>query len=536
MRVNNNITAMMALRHLGNTTNDTKKSLEKLSSGMKINTAADGPASLMISENMRAQIAGIRQAADNSETSISMLQTAEGALQEVSSILINMRQLAIHAANDGANDRNMLEADQQEIDNLLDTLGRISQYTLFGTKKLLDGSNGTSGTTVGENIRFVSATTRTEPSPPEGHPIDITQVATRAKVSGKTAIDYQNAKEGFKFTINDGGQVAEFSTRRGDVQETINKLIQNMERSAQDDPNASPETVNQTIREVVARSFQRSADEQGLKVDIYIDESGMLTVRHKEFGSDPSFTVTGDRDGFLSEKANIANSSEHGVDVAGFIGNYVSVGKGQMLTGGVGTPVEGLTVEYNKELGYERQEVIDQETGERVVRLVPQTSEQLIGGKVDGYVNVSQQSLRYQIGPNRGQDLRVDVESTHPTKLGRGVNNNSEFTSLADIDVRSGAQASDAIAVVDQAIEEVAQLRGKLGAIQKNALETTLSYLKMADENLTNAESIIRDTDMADEMSNFTKNQIMLASGTAMAAQANQVPKSVMQLLSGLNS
>ena len=526
---------MMALRHLGNTTNDTKKSLEKLSSGMKINTAADGPASLMISENMRAQIAGIRQAADNSETSISMLQTAEGALQEVSAILINLRQLTIHAANDGANDRNMLEADQQEIDNLLDTLGRISQHTLFGTKKLLDGSNGTSGTSVGDSIRFVSATTRTEPSPAEGHPIDITQVSTRAKISGITAIDYQNAKDGFKFTINDSGKVAEFSTRHGDVKETINKLVQNMERSLQEDPNTSPETVNHTIREVVARSFQRSVDEQGLKVDVYIDESGMLTVRHKEFGSEPRFTVTGDRDGFLSEYANVASASEHGVDVAGFIGNYVAVGRGQMLTGGVGTPVEGLTIEYNKELGYERQEVLNPETGEKTIRMVPQTSDQLIGGKVDGYVNVSQQSLRYQIGPNRGQNLRVDVESIHPTTLGRGVSNDSDFNSLADIDVRSGAQASDAIAVVDKAIEEVAQLRGKLGAIQKNALETTLSYLKMADENLTNAESIIRDTDMADEMSHFTKNQIMLASGTAMAAQANQVPKSVMQLLSGLN-
>ena len=535
MRVNHNVTAMTALRHLGNTTHNTKKNLEKLSSGMQINTAADGPASLMISENMRAQIAGMRQAADNSETSISMLQTAEGALQEVSSILINMRQLAIHAANDGANDRNMLEADQQEIDNLLDTLGRISQYTLFGTKKLLDGSNGTNGTTVGDHLRFISATTRTKPSPPEGHSIDVTQVATRAKISGITAIDYQNAKEGFKFTINDGGQVAEFSTKHGDVKETIDKLIQNMEQALKKDAEASSETVNHTIREVVARSFQRSVDEQGLKVDVYINESGMLTVRHREFGSHPSFTVTGNRDGFLSEKANVANASENGVDVAGFIGNYVAIGHGQMLTGGVGTPVEGLTVEYNKELGFERQEIVNPETGERTVQLIPQTSEQLIGGKVDGYVNVSQHSLRYQIGPNRGQDLRVDLESTHPKKLGQGVANHSEFMSLADIDVRSAAQASDAIAVVDKAIEEVAQVRGKLGAIQKNALETTLSYLKMADENLTNAESIIRDTDMADEMSHLTKNQIMLASGTAMAAQANQVPKSVIQLLSGLN-
>ena len=133
MRVNHNIPSLTALRHLGNTNMSTKKNLERLSSGMRINSAADGPAQLMISEHMRAQISGIDQAIDNSETSISMIQTAEGAMQEVSNILINLRQLAIHAANEGANDGKMLQADQSEVENLLTTLKRIAEHTQFGS-------------------------------------------------------------------------------------------------------------------------------------------------------------------------------------------------------------------------------------------------------------------------------------------------------------------------------------------------------------------------------------------------------------------
>ena len=118
MRVNHNTAAINSLRHLSSNTNDTKKNLERLSSGLKINSAADSPAELMISEQMRTQISGLNQAVKNSETSISMVQTAEGVLSEFSSMLISMRQLALHAANDGAADEKMLQADQLEVEEL----------------------------------------------------------------------------------------------------------------------------------------------------------------------------------------------------------------------------------------------------------------------------------------------------------------------------------------------------------------------------------------------------------------------------------
>ncbi|TVR08557.1 MAG: flagellin, partial [Planctomycetota bacterium] len=154
LRINNNITSLNAQRNLQNNDAAVGRSLERLSSGLRINKAADDAAGLVISEQMRAQITGLNQAIANSETAVSMVQTAEGALDEVNSLLLKARQLALHAANEGANDTNQLIADQNELDNVIDAISRISDFTQFGTKKLLDGSlNGASN--LGQGVERV---------------------------------------------------------------------------------------------------------------------------------------------------------------------------------------------------------------------------------------------------------------------------------------------------------------------------------------------------------------------------------------------
>ena len=140
LRINNNVEALNAHRHLLNNEKMLTKSLERLSSAQKINRGADGPAALVISEGMRSQIASLHQAADNNTTAISLVQTAEGALNEVSTLLVDMRQRAVAAANIGLNDENMVNASQQEIENALDTIDRISTNTQFCSKHLLDGN------------------------------------------------------------------------------------------------------------------------------------------------------------------------------------------------------------------------------------------------------------------------------------------------------------------------------------------------------------------------------------------------------------
>ena len=140
LRINNNVESLNAHRHLINNDKQLSKSIERLSSGQKINRGADGPASLVISEGMRAQIGSLQQATDNNEAAISLVQTAEGALNEVSKLLVDMRQRAVSAANLGINDQNSVNASQKEIENALEAIDRISNNTQFVSKNLLDGS------------------------------------------------------------------------------------------------------------------------------------------------------------------------------------------------------------------------------------------------------------------------------------------------------------------------------------------------------------------------------------------------------------
>ncbi|MEA1979630.1 MAG: hypothetical protein U9N54_01465, partial [candidate division Zixibacteria bacterium] len=156
LRINHNLAAMNAHRNLVNTSDALSKSMQKLSSGFRINQGSDDPAGLVISEQFRAQIVGLNQAVENSEGSISMIQTAEGALTEINNLLVSMRELAIHAANEGFNDADQLAADQAEITNAIKTIDRIAANTQFGTKKLLDGTKENVAAITSDNTSDVS--------------------------------------------------------------------------------------------------------------------------------------------------------------------------------------------------------------------------------------------------------------------------------------------------------------------------------------------------------------------------------------------
>ena len=162
LRINTNVESLTAHRHMINNDKQLSKSIERLSSGQKINRGADGPAALVISEGMRAQIASLQQAANNNESAISMVQTAEGALNEVSRLLVDMRQRAVSAANVGINDSNMANASQKEIENALDAIDRISENTQFGSKHLLNGSAQVGGSADSEKSTEAAQTNEDE--------------------------------------------------------------------------------------------------------------------------------------------------------------------------------------------------------------------------------------------------------------------------------------------------------------------------------------------------------------------------------------
>ena len=229
MRINSNVSALNTHRNMTTTSNLQAKNLEKLSSGLDINRGADGPAKLQISEQLRAQTAGLKQAIDNSEMAVSVMQTAEAALDEVNRALVQARQLAVHAANTGTNDEFMQLADQQELNNILHQINTIAKNTQYGKKFLLDGSRSGNGITTGANLEFVSGGTQARSSGPGGHAINITQAATRSQVSGLAPLSQMIIDGGEQITITEGGRTVNFRTTPGqNVEQTMNQLSSEM--------------------------------------------------------------------------------------------------------------------------------------------------------------------------------------------------------------------------------------------------------------------------------------------------------------------
>jgi len=484
LRVNHNMSAVNAHRNVVKNANAQAKTMEKLSSGLKINRAADSPAQLQISENLRAQSAGLNQAIDNSEMAVSLMQTAEGALDEVSSALIQARQLAVHAGNEGANDPNMLQADQSEINNILEQVNRIATSTQYGHNYLLDGSRAGNGVTTGDNLEFVDATTEAHSSGVGGYAVKINNAASRANHTGSVALTQGIIDSGEQITVSEGGRTVNFLTEKG-------------------------KTVEQTLNDL-----STAISDAGLELDLIRPYPPMtdgnvpqaVSFRHKEFGSEHTFQVASNTAGLVSNVSNTNVVVTNGTDVAGEINGEVSFGKGQVLTGSDGSgTAEGIKVRY---------------TGESIP----------LGGNA-GTVTFSQNSLTFQIGANADQLSEISLRSIKTNDLGRGEKNSSNFKSLSEILVLNADQAQDAIRVIDQAIEEVSATRGKMGAFQKNNLESNLNYLRIAHENTVSSESVIRDADMAEEMATFTRNQIMMEASTSMMAQANQNSMTVLKLI-----
>ena len=484
LRVNHNMSAVNAHRSVMRNSDAQSKTMEKLSSGLKITRAADSPAQLQISENLRAQSTSLRQAIDNSEMAVSLMQTAEGALDEVSSALIQARQLAVHAGNEGANDQQMLEADQSELDNIIEQVNRIATSTQYGKNYLLDGSRSGNGVTSGEYLDFVNASAAAHSSGVGGYDITINNAATRATHSGSAFLNQAIIDAGEQITISEGGRTVNFITQKG-------------------------KTVEQTLNDL-----ETSIDEAGLKIDLvrpYPPATGgtaaqIITLRHKEFGSEHTFQAASNTAGLVSSVANVSVVAANGTDVAGEINGEQAYGKGQILTGGPGADTaEGIQIRY---------------TGESAP----------VGGKA-GTVTFSQNSLTFQVGADANQFSEVSLQSIKTDDLGRGTVNSSNFDSLSKVKVLNSEQAQDTIRVIDKAILEVNATRGEMGAFQKNNLESNMNYLRIAHENSVSSESVIRDADMAEEMATFTRNQIMMEASTSMLAQANQNSMTVLKLI-----
>ncbi|HHV09712.1 MAG TPA: flagellar biosynthesis protein FlgL [Clostridiales bacterium] len=512
MRINHNISALKANNQLGKTNRALDSSLEKLSSGYRINSAADDSAGLAISEKMRTQIAGLDQASRNASDGISVIQTAEGALIEVEAMLQRMRELSVQSAN-GTYTPEDRKAIQAEIDQLSAEIKRISDTTEFNTMNLLDGNIDRKSYSSNTNVKLVSLSDTVSAN---DYQIEVKQDARQAVIVGKdevnTSVSISAAHEG---TININGVAV--TVNEGDTYDDIFKKL----RDAGDSvgvkifATASPATPD-VANDPELAGYESEAFAGGTQLVFVSSDYGSKEKIELHCDNPELAKVLGLTD---STAPSAVNVSVTGYDAV------ASISGGFNSTATVSISGNKLTVSdrNNFEMvidiapGTVGTVYTDETTAGDATDLGPDTTTPTVMPVDISVLDAGQMDL--QIGANEGQIMSVTIPKVDPTTLGIDKMN---------IGTAEGAQA--AITMLDVAINTVSAIRSKLGAYQ-NRLEHSISNLDTTSENLTESLSRISDVDMAEEMATYTQMNVLAQAGTSMLAQANQRPQTILSLL-----
>ncbi|HMA60838.1 MAG TPA: flagellin [Halanaerobiales bacterium] len=525
MRINTNVAALNSYNQLKHTQNNLSKSLSRLSSGKRINGAADDAAGLAISEKMNAQTRGLAQAQRNAQDGISMIQTAEGALKESHSILQRMRELSVQSANDTNTSADRAEI-QKEVDQLANELTRISNNTEFNTQTLLNGAiqEGNSGEAVfqiganeGQNINLgVSAMDAT--SLGVAADVDVFEADT---TTGLGNVEMSEVAESGS-EITDGDTITlNQTTVASDTSATITGGAHTVGTDVSGATQADAEiTVDGTTYTADLSSWDGTGDEAALITALEGADDGSGTT----LGSVAS--VTGDGSN-LTITANSSGSASS-VEVA-YTGDDAAVETSLETLTGITTG----TSDTGEDAG-DYVEVSDGSTTQSVeISDTSATEFSVTDGNFEG-ISIETSSGETLSDLNGAGNHEFTVSRTTQTSEAATFTAEGELDSeaitYAGIDVSTQANADAAITTIDKALENVSGERSKLGALQ-NRLDHTINNLNTAQENLTAAECRISDVDMAKEMMNMSKQQILSQAGTAMMAQANQLPQGVLQLL-----
>ncbi len=486
MRIQHNIAALNSYRNLTGNNSAVSKNLEKLSSGYRINRAGDDAAGLAISEKMRAQITGLNTAQKNAQDGVSLVQTAEGALTEVHSMLNRMVELADQSAN-GTYDNPVDRANlQKEISSLKDEIDRIADATNFNGINLLDGS--------------LSA-----------KKLDLNQAST---LGGKAITVQENAavatKSDFTVDAGDGKEhtlTVEYADENGKLHSVDLKYKSGADKA----------TNTKNIKDAITKSELASV------FDVAEDAS-KFTLTSKVAGKGGA-KLTG-----IKTTDTVATAVTNGKVAEGTNATVTAKGQGAIADGDKIT-LNGKTYQFVKDADTE---VADGATavliGQNNDATMANLNKALESAGIKATLNANDitfaalnngKGLTLQIGDTSEDfnQMTVSVGDMHTVALG-----------IADIDISTQAGAKAAVGKIKSAINSVSSTRGDLGAIQ-NRLEHTINNLSVTSENMTAAESRIRDVDMANEMMAYTKNNILVQSSQAMLAQANQLPQGVLQLL-----
>lgn len=506
MRINHNISALKANNQLAKTNGALDKSLGKLSSGYRINSAADDSAGLAISEKMRTQISGLDQASRNASDGISVIQTAEGALQEVESMLQRMRELAVQSAN-GTYTTEDRVAIQSEIDQLNLEINRISETTEFNTMTLLDGKIDRKSYTNESSVNLVSLSDTVSVG---DYSLNIDQNARQAVAIGDTvtitATDTILSNEAG--TINLNGESIVVS--ENDTLDEVFKKIRDAGDIVGVNVFATANPIDNTGTDYSLAGYESVtwgtagnrlafvSNEYGSsqEINIFCDNADLATLLGL---SSSKISAQG-----LDAKASIpASSGFNTTATISITGNKVTVSDKDNFE--MVVDIDPGTVAD----AFDDYAVDDTATGVASgATAVPVIFSVLDAGPMD-----------LQIGANEGQTMAVRIPKVDPATLG-----------IDKINIGTADGAQEAITLLDNAINEVSAIRSKLGAYQ-NRLEHSISNLDTSSENMTESLSRISDVDMAEEMAEYTQKNVLAQAGTSMLAQANQRPQSILSLL-----
>ncbi|SFC86715.1 flagellin [Clostridium uliginosum] len=530
MIINHNMNAMNAHRMMGGNTANTGKAMEKLSSGLRINRAGDDAAGLAISEKMRGQIRGLDQASRNGQDGISMIQTAEGALNETHSILQRMRELAVQSSNDTnvSVDRGEI---QKEMDELAKEVTRIANNTEFNTQKLINGGIDANGI---KAAKFhIGANS--------GQDIELSIKAMDAKSLGvsrdlvtATGTGAGNVKSAtFQSTVGSkvvDGAVITFAYSKVNASPATASKVDGAANFTSADLSKLNADTNMTIK-VGADTY--TLTNTALKA--WDDKAGHNAITDTTAFLGNAVNATG---GKLSDVVNITNASGKisleaktaGANAITVNYNGTDIGK----VAGVFGMADKLTNTGNAEVKPGEKITISNATGDnQVIDITDKaaTSLKVTSGDYAGMTinTIAGQALKDLTAAND----KVTVAATTTAATVTTFANNektADAVTEAGIDVSTQDKASKSITTIQTAIETVSAERSKLGAYQ-NRLEHTINNLGTSSENLQSAESRIRDVDMAKEMMNFSKNNILSQASQAMLAQAKSQPEAVLQLL-----
>lgn len=464
-RINSNIASLQAIHTLSKNQSDLSTRLQRLSTGLKINTGKDAPAGLIASETLRSEIGGIHQAIDNSQRAGNVINTAEGALSEVSALLLEVQSLTNEAANTGALSPEEIKANQLQVDAILNSVNRISNTTQFNGVKLLNGqldyTTSNVDSTAIDNLQINAAKL------PENGTVNVIVQVTASAQLGEvdfSASGIASSPVTIEIAGNGGTEQLSFagSTHNSAIVVAVNQLKEATGVSAS----------------LSGAALRLTSTAYGSKQFVSITTLSGSFVNGKDYGQDAQVNINGAKAEVDGLTASVRSDNlDIKLDLSGTFGTTVSAsGTSFAVTGG---------------------------------------------------------GAKFQLGSqvNRQGQVNVGVGSVATTHLGNNVDGFlSTLASGGNNSLVSG-NTIQAQKIITAAIRQVADIRGRLGAFQKDILETNTNSLSVELENVTASESAIRDADFASETAALTRAQILVQANTSVLSQANSSPQSVLSLL-----